>query len=117
MMKVATEKYGNTDFDYPEYEFREEVIPSYYENETPEDMERNVPYTYGNENQQAEAEKRKIELPQIIKAPIIERNTRRDDTDSFKTIPVKIPFDVKNLRKEKAGNTENKGVVPLPEYQ
>ncbi len=111
MMKTATEKYGNTDFDYPEYEFREEIIPNYYDNEAPEDMESNESYPVDNNKKDII----RLELPIVIKSP--EKNREKEDTDSFNTIPVKIPFDVKNLRKEKTENKDNKGVIPLPEYQ
>lgn len=111
MMKIATERYGNTDFDYPTFEFRDETASLIEENESVEDMGNNNSSNEIIENKQ----EIKKELPQTINFPIIENVKREQETESFKNIPVRIPFDVRNLKKEKVENKETKGVIPLAE--
>ena len=98
MMKVATEKYGNTDFDYPEFELKELKVQSIEENESPDDMERNV-----TENKTPAQE-----APKVIPLPIREeKENEQSSYDSFKSIPVKIPLDITKLRKEAYNKEKN----------
>lgn len=108
MMKTASQKYGDTDFDYMPYEFIDRTAQmKKEEEESPEDMERNVQDSDG-ENTASKAE---------FTSKQQEGKPDSGLAESFKTIPVKIPFDIINFKRDKKENNENKKIIPLPSNQ
>ena len=104
MMKIATEKYGDTDFDYPPFEFKEFVAPINEINETPEEMESSVSTT-NTQPIQTNVSEESAKTDRVIPLPTPDSIEQKvESSESFKNIPIKIPFDIKRLRKEK--NTE-----------
>jgi len=105
MMKTASQKYGDTDFDYPDYEFIDRTAQMQkIENESPEDMERNV--------QDSDAENTALKPDSELKQN--EDKLNAGGLESFKTIPIKIPFDIINFKRDKKESSENKKVIPVP---
>ena len=113
MMKVATEQYGDTDFDYPDYGI--ESISSSSESSTTETEEKNkpsappapvVPLPIKKEtaspstehtNTGANTQKHTTTAPpQVVKLPV------RTDIESFRSIPtqVTIPAEASKSKKE-----------------
>ncbi|MCD7780824.1 MAG: PBP1A family penicillin-binding protein [Candidatus Gastranaerophilales bacterium] len=111
MMTVATEKYGDTDFDYPEVDLN--II---YEDTYTEKSEESSDGT-SNKANGTSANKQENNIDKAIN----ENSENVNETDSFKSIPtqITIPFSIKNLRKKSYTETEKpaEAVIPLPENE
>lgn len=104
MMIVATKKYGNTDFDYPGYDFIE-----YEEKHPPVDAAMEEDGTTLNddnkksaETQDSSSEKQKEEAPTAIKD--------KAESEGFKSIPAQLTI---SLNEKLLGKKEKEAPVPI----
>lgn len=107
MMTVATEKYGNSEFDYAPVDF------TVYTEESVSTGEGGTSGTVNEKQVQQNSDNSSSNSDENIK-----QSKQKNEAEGFKAIPpqLSIPFDEKFLRKSRTGKSEKKEeVIEIPE--